>query len=129
MKILVVWLLLAIVATVNGIVRELSYGRTLSDLAAHQVSTVTAIIATGLLVWVVNKRWPVKSANQAVQMGSVWLLLTIAFEFGFGHFVVGHSWESLLADYNIANGRIWLLFLLWITVLPVAVYKLAARSP
>ena len=42
--------------------------------------------------------------------------MTVAFEFGFGHFVAGHSWQRLLGDYNLLEGRVWLLFLLWILV-------------
>jgi hypothetical protein len=53
--------------------------------------------------------------------------MTITFEFGFGHFVAGHSWAKLLADYNILQGRVWSLFLVWITVLPFVVFKVAAR--
>ena len=126
-KSLLVWLLLALVATANGIVRQFTYGRMFTDLAAHQISTVTAILACAALVWVVNRKWPIESASQAITIGVIWLLLTIAFEFGFGHFIAGHSWERLLADYNIMNGRVWLLFLLWIVVLPFVIFRLAAR--
>lgn len=31
-------------------------------------------------------------------------MLTVAFELGFGHFVVGRSWESLGEDYNVPKG-------------------------
>jgi hypothetical protein len=33
-------------------------------------------------------------------LGLLWLVLTVAFEFGVGHFVFGRSWESLGEDYN-----------------------------
>jgi len=39
----------------------------------------------------------------------VWLLLTLAFEFGFGHYVFGKPWSVLLADYRLDQGRIWTL--------------------
>jgi hypothetical protein len=50
--------------------------------------------------------------------------MTIAFEFGFGHYVAGHSWSRLLADYNLANGRVWSLFLAWIAVLPYLTWRI-----
>jgi hypothetical protein len=31
----------------------------------------------------------------------MWGVLTLAFEIGFGRFVVGATWERLLADYNV----------------------------
>ena len=51
------------------------------------------------------------------------MLATIAFEFGFGHFVVGNSLSRLFADYNIFNGRVWVVFLVWITIMPYVFYK------
>jgi hypothetical protein len=36
-----------------------------------------------------------------VLIGILWLVLTVAFEFSFGHFVFGRSWEGLASDYNI----------------------------
>lgn len=38
--------------------------------------------------------------------------VAIAVEFGFGQFVMGHSWSTLLHDYNVFAGRIWILVLL-----------------
>lgn len=119
---LFVWLLLAFVATLNGIVRQSTYGKILPELTAHQVSTVTAILASGAVVWAIHRLWPIQSVSQSWVIGISWLVLTVAFEFGFGHYVAGHSWEKLLADYNLVNGRVWSLFLAWVTVLPFVVY-------
>lgn len=118
LRYLAAWLLLAAVGIVNGMLRNSTYGRHIPDLAAHQVSTLTGILATGAVVWLLSRRWPFESAMQAWTIGIVWLLMTVAFEFGFGRFVVGHSWARLFADYNLLAGRVWVLFLIWITVLP-----------
>jgi hypothetical protein len=126
-KYLLVWFLLAIVAVTNGVIRQATYGKSVSDLAAHQISTVTAILAFGAVVWLVNRFWPIESAPQAWAIGGCWLIMTVAFEFGFGHYIAGHSWDRLLADYNIVDGRVWSLFLIWVTVLPFVVFKLASR--
>lgn len=123
-KYLIVWLLLAVVAVTNGIVRQATYGKVVSDLAAHQISTVTAIAASGITVWIANRVWPIESSAQAWSIGIGWLVLTVAFEFGFGHFVAGHSWDRLFADYNLLQGRVWSLFLVWVLILPVVIYKL-----
>jgi len=125
---LLVWLLLAVVAIVNGVVREATYGKVVSELAAHQLSTVTAVLASGVVVWLVNGAWPIESTAQAWIIGSLWLIGTVAFEFGFGHYVAGHSWQRLLADYNLFAGRVWALFLLWLLVMPYVVFTLAGRN-
>ena len=35
--------------------------------------------------------------------------MTLAFEFLFFHYAAGKPWEVLLADYNVLQGRIWVL--------------------
>jgi hypothetical protein len=54
-------------------------------------------------------------------------VLTLAFEFLAGHYLFGHPWATLLADYNLARGRIWLLVLVATLLGPVLAY--AVRSP
>ena len=127
-KYLLVWFLLAIVAITNGIIRQSTYGKSVSELAAHQISTVTAIVAFGVVVWSVHRRWPIETPRQAWTIGLLWLLMTVAFELGFGHFVGGHSWPRLLADFNLLNGRVWAVFLVWVAVLPFAVFKVSTRA-
>ena len=56
-------------------------------------------------------------------LGVFWTALTIAFEFGFGHYVMGHPWERLLADYNILAGRIWVLVLATMLLGPLGVRR------
>ncbi len=117
------WLLLALVAVANGILRESTYGKMVSGLAAHQISTLTGIVFTGVLVFWLHRFWPIESVRQAWLIGTIWLIMTVAFEFGFGHFVAGHPWSRLFADYDLFSGRVWLVFLIWILVLPLFAFK------
>jgi hypothetical protein len=58
-----------------------------------------------------------------VRAFAVWLVLTVAFEFGFGR-ARGCSWELLLHDYNLFAGRLWLLVLLMVLCAPYLALKL-----
>lgn len=120
---IVCWFLLAAAAIANGMLRQGTYGRHVSELPAHQISTGTGILITGIIVWIFHRIWPVSSATEAWQIGLGWLAATVVFEFGFGHFVAKHPWRKLFADYNLAKGRVWLLFLIWITVMPYLLWK------
>jgi len=53
-----------------------------------------------------------------ILIGAFWTILTIGFEFGFGHYVMGRPWDHLLADYNILKGRLWSLVLLTMLIAP-----------
>jgi hypothetical protein len=112
------WLPMVLIAIINAMFREAGYKRFMSELRAHQVSTLTAIILFGLYIWALTRLWPLQSAGQALLIGLIWLTLTVAFEFLFGHYVMGNAWERLFHDYNLRAGRVWVLVLIWITIAP-----------
>jgi hypothetical protein len=120
-----VWFLLALVAIANGALREATYANYLDELSAHQVSTAIGALFSGLLVYSVSRVWPFRSAAQAWGIGALWLVQTVLFEFLFGYYVAGHSWSLLLSDYNLIQGRLWGLFLLWVLTMPYLVFRLA----
>ena len=120
---LLFWPALAVIAIINGSLRQFTYGKHMTELAAHQFSTFTGIVLTGAAVWALNRAWPIGSAKAAWTIGICWLLMTIAFEFGFGHYIADHSWSRLFADYNLLEGRVWSLFLAWIAVLPYVIWR------
>jgi hypothetical protein len=115
-----------ILAILNGLIREKLYRRYLGELPAHQVSTVSLLLLISTFVWVFTLFWPFESAGQALAVGAIWVTITIVFEFIFGHFVMKKSWETLLRDYNLLQGRIWLLILLWTLLAPFTFYHLQA---
>ncbi|MEJ2176502.1 MAG: hypothetical protein P8Y12_00805 [Gammaproteobacteria bacterium] len=117
-----------LLAVGNGILREATYGQILSELQAHQLSTLTGILAMTAAVWPLSLWKQPDSAQQALLIGIIWLFATVSFEFVFGHYVAGHSWPRLFQDYNLLSGRVWLLFLIWLVALPYAVFKLHALS-
>ncbi len=118
------WFALALIAIINGTLREFGIERVVAELAAHQISTLTLMIFSGVFVWFMHRIWPLESSKQAWTVGAIWLLMTVLFEFGFGHFVVGHPWSRLLANYDLLAGRVWALFLLWLLLLPWLAFKI-----
>jgi hypothetical protein len=118
-KYVLAWFPMVAIAIANGVLRESWYGQHLSELAAHQLSSLSAIVLFGIYIWfVVARFWPPASNAQAIGIGLLWLVMTIAFEFLFGHYLAGHSWERLLHDYNLLAGHVWLLVLAWVAVAP-----------
>ena len=56
-------------------------------------------------------------------IGMVWLAMTVAFEFLFGHYVAKRPWRDLFLDYNLFAGRVWLVVLVWVTIAPYVFYQ------
>ncbi|MBF2019770.1 MAG: hypothetical protein IGR93_06620 [Hydrococcus sp. C42_A2020_068] len=117
------WIPMVVLAVINAMIREATYGRYVSELRAHQISTATGVLLFGLYIWGLMSLWGIESPKQAIAVGLIWLGLTVAFEFIFGRYVVGHSWSQLLGDYNILAGRVWIVVLIWIAVAPLLFYR------
>jgi hypothetical protein len=124
-KYVLAWFPMVAIAIANGALRESWYGQHLSELTAHQLSTLTAVILFGFYIWFVVQFWPPTSKAQAIAIGLLWLVMTIAFEFLFGHFVAGHTWERLPHDYNLLAGRVWPLVLVWVAVAPYLFFRMS----
>src|SRR3712207_1045725 len=92
---LAAWLGLAALGVANGIIREVVYADVVGDRAAHQLSTFTLIAMIAGFTWWLQRRWPLTSAADAVRIGALWVVMTVVFEFGFGHYVDGASWSAL----------------------------------
>ncbi|WP_285907363.1 hypothetical protein [Pseudodesulfovibrio pelocollis] len=120
------WLPMLGLAVLNGVIRETLYGPYLSELAAHQVSSLTAVLLfAGYALWLGRVR-PLASTLQAVLAGVVWLGLTVAFEFFMVVVLLGRPLADALGDYALASGRVWVLVLAAVAVLPWAVRRFAA---
>lgn len=125
---LIAWFVLLAVAVMNGGLRDLTYGRHVSELLANQISCVSGIALFAVVIRQYVRRWPPVSARQAWHIGLFWMSLTVAFEFLFFHYVAGHPWSVLLANYDLAGGRLWPLILLWVLVAPYLFHRLSAKN-
>lgn len=124
LRVIVAWFGLAVVAIGNGLFREAVISPRLGPEAAHVVSTLLLCGLILLLAWLTIPWIAPGSGAAALRIGLLWLAMTVAFEFGFGRLVAGKSWETLLADYDLTAGRIWVLVLLVTAAAP----WLAARA-
>jgi hypothetical protein len=118
------WIGMVILAILNGIIRERVYGQFMHELTAHQLSTFIIIILSAVYIWILTGIFLIESSRQAFMIGGMWLVMTIVFEFGFGHYIVGHPWSKLFHDYNLFKGRVWLLVLVWTFIAPYVFYRI-----
>lgn len=112
------WLGLMVLAIINGTVREYGIIPLTSARTGHWISTGMLCALILLATWIGLNWLGPKSTGEALQIGIFWLILTIAFEFGAGHFLFKNPWSKLLADYNVLQGRIWVLVLITTLLAP-----------
>jgi hypothetical protein len=105
-KVLAVWLVLIVAEIVHGIVRGLFLVPRVGEFRSSQIGVFTGSIIILVLTWLFIRWIGASRPAQLLGIGVLWLCLTLAFEFLFGHFVVGASWERLAADYNVLVGGV-----------------------
>ena len=120
----IIWFLLGFLAILNGAVREAFIRPAVGEQAGHVISTLIFCVVI-LAVAVVSLGWiGPASRRDALAVGIVWVLLAVAFEFLAGHYLFGNSWETLLADYDISRGRVWVLVPFTSLLAPLWAYRI-----
>ena len=100
----------------NGFFREKVVTPRTSDEIGHVTSTVILAFLI-ILVTRVSIAWiGITSVREALLLGFGWTITTLTFEFIAGHYLFGNPWAKLMADYNLAKGRVW-IFIPFITLL------------
>ena len=114
-----IWLIFGVAGTLNGIFRNSFVSPRLGEHAGHVISSIVLVcfilVVTYLFINRLNTQY---DRIHLLLIGVFWLVLTVLFEFAFGHYVIGHSWDRLLADYNVFKGRLWSFVLLSELVAP-----------
>jgi hypothetical protein len=123
------WVILVPAMIANGIFRELVLRRVVGPAAAEALSA-----ALGIAIIVVLTRHllrPLAGASpQSLVLASLELvLLTVAFEFLFGHYVEGESWSELAGNYAIWRGRLWPVVLASLAFMPFLWGRWSLRRP
>ncbi|MBF2028307.1 MAG: hypothetical protein IGS48_16325 [Oscillatoriales cyanobacterium C42_A2020_001] len=124
-----IWLLFIVAESLNGTIRELWLVPALGDVRAHQVGFVSGsililTIATLFIPWLHPSR-----ILELLQVGLLWLVLTLGFEIGLGRLILGYSWNRIAADYNLSQGGLMAFGLLLLLVAPAIAAKLRGVLP
>lgn len=121
LRVILTWLLFVPVPVINGFLREKWYKALVGETGAHQIGTlVVSSIFFAYAYFSLRNKVETLTTVQILLIGLVWLIMTVAFEFGIG-IAGGRSWDYMLADYNILKGRIWVLILLVVFFSPIIV--------
>ena len=122
-----VWLVLLLLAFINGGLREMLLVPRVGEQVGHVIGVVVFSGAIFGITYVFVKAVGQLPSSNLFHIGLFWLVLSLLFEFGFFHYVMHEPWEKLLADYNVFRGR--LLIVVWLTTLcsPLVCGKIVHR--
>lgn len=126
-KAIAIWLVIMVLAVLNGAMRQGLLAPRFGQQAGHVISTISLCTLILVVAWLAVRWMGAASWRDAWLVGGVWLALTLAFEFLAGHYIFGEPWKKLLAAYDLLHGQIWLFVPLTTLVAPMLAYWLRAR--
>ncbi len=118
-----VWLVLIAVEFIHGIVRAIFLVPVVGDFRSRQIGVFTGSLLILLVAYICVPWVRVRTTRALIQVGILWFMLTVAFEFSFGHFVFRRSWQDLASDYDPLHDGLLPIGLVVLALSPV----LAAR--
>jgi len=122
------WFVMVLIAIANGVLAEKLLVPRIGDYASHLYKSVVIIIVIFIGANIYISRFAAPPLfSTALKTGLLWLSCSVIFEFFFGHYVFGFSWERLFADYRIWEGRLWSLVLASEVAAPLFFAWLATR--
>ena len=102
-----VWLIEILISAFNYFVlMNLVYEPRWGELAAHQIGMSTRIVYIFILAYFLLSTVKKYQTRDLVQVGIMWLSLTLLFEWG-GSFILRRSVEEILVGWNITKGYMW----------------------
>lgn len=119
-----VWLIIIVAEILHGIIRAVVLVPLVGEFRSNQIGVFSGsilILAIALLFvnWLGASR-----TSDLLWVGFVWVVLTLAFEFLFGRFVMRLSWDRLLADYNLLEGGLLPIGLIVLGLSPLIAAKM-----
>jgi hypothetical protein len=126
---LLAWFLILLLAILNGAFRVGFLILWLGETGGHIISTLLLLSLVLLASWILIPWVQPASTRDAWYIGVFWVFLTLSFEFLAGHFLFGQTWDRLIADYDLVDGRIWIFVPIITLLAPVLVFNMRASNP
>ncbi len=128
LRALAVWIVIILVETVHGIVREAFLKPLMGDFRARQIAVFTGMLLILVVVLFFTGWLAAANAKERLIVGLLWVVLTVGFELGLGLAVLGLSRERLFEDYDISRGGLMGIGLLFLLLVPLIAAKISASQ-
>lgn len=120
---LAAWFLIVIAESIHGTIRQVFIAPVIGDLPARQAGVLIGSAIIFAIAWICIRWIGARSFGEQLEVGMLWVVLIAIFEFSLGT-ALGYTYERMLSDYNLAEGGLMSLGLLFMLFAPA----LAARA-
>jgi hypothetical protein len=122
-----IWVMIALLAILNGIFRESILVSYLGQSMALSVSGITLCLIVFIVTYLYFPLFGKHHALTYFFIGLQWVFMTLLFEFFFGHYMMGKSWSDILQVFNIMKGNLFIIVLIISLFSPLFVAKIKSK--
>jgi len=123
-RVLAVWLIIIFAEMLHGILRGFFLVPVLGDFASRQIGVFTGSLIILAVVYMTIRWIGAKEKKELLIAGIIWMVLTLAFEISFGRFVMKSGWDRIFSDFNILNGGLLPLGMIFLMLSPLIAAKM-----
>ena len=125
-----VWVAFYVLAVLNTLARDSLYVPELGNMGGRILGTLILVVAMGIVMWVFLRRNRERLTRlRTIELGLLWLALSLFFEFAVSHWVMEESWELIRGHYNFLEGRFHVLVRLMELAGPIVLGGRLLRGP
>ncbi len=119
------WFFIAVAESIHGTLRGFFILPVIGDLRAHQFGILVGSLIIFAVAWTCIRWIGARTFSEQLKVGAFWMVLMIIFEVSLG-LALGYSRERIFADYNVVEGRLMILGMIFMLFAPALAAK--ARS-
>lgn len=119
-----IWMLIMVAESASGAVRRIWMVPALGEKPSHQIGVLIGSLLILLITWLTARWLDARTRKQQLQVGALWVVLIVIFEFGVGS-AMGNSMQRMLAEYDLSQGGLMGLGLLVMLFAPMLGVKIA----
>ena len=113
-----IWLVIVAAAILNGVFREKVLVPAIGASMALPLSGVLLAVLVFLVTLLLVPFIAPSESKAYIWVGIFWVILTLFFEFLFGYFAAGKSWQEIMQVFNIKTGDLFILVLFVTAIAP-----------
>ena len=121
------WFLLMTAETLQGFWRSKVLARWMSDAASRDLNTFTGTLIILLITFACIGWFPARKTGTLLQIGAIWVALTLTYEIVLGRAVLHRSWSEIASDFDLSQGRLFPLGILFLLFAPLIAARLRGR--
>lgn len=127
LKAAAIWILIAFIETIHGILRARLLTPRVGDLRSRQIAVLTGSVLILVTTYLTFDWLNPPSTQDAIVVGLIWFIAMFIFEMALGHYVFRFPWKWLLNDFNPLKGKLLLFGMIILLLAPYIVGNLKGR--